>query len=58
MDEQVVAIITLEALARSRTRLSEVLSAVNASASHGVLLYILRKMAANLCEDEGMLVLV
>ncbi|RKP05319.1 hypothetical protein THASP1DRAFT_19951 [Thamnocephalis sphaerospora] len=51
--EQVAAISTLEALGRSRARLNEVLAAVNASASHGVLLYVLRKMAHNLCEEQG-----
>ncbi|RKP24153.1 hypothetical protein SYNPS1DRAFT_23756, partial [Syncephalis pseudoplumigaleata] len=52
MELQSMAILTLEAIGRSRTRINDVLSAMNASASHGVLLYLLRKVASNMCEEE------
>ncbi|KAI8051112.1 hypothetical protein BDF22DRAFT_89497 [Syncephalis plumigaleata] len=52
MELQSMAILTLEAIGRSSARINDVLSAMNASASHGVLLYLLRKVASNMCEDE------
>jgi hypothetical protein len=48
-----MAILTLEAISRSSARINDVLNAMNASASHGVLLYLLRKVANNMCEEEG-----
>ena len=48
-----MVLLPLEAIARSRTRINDVLTAMNASASHGILLYLLRKVASNMCEAEG-----
>jgi E3 ubiquitin-protein ligase HUWE1 len=43
----------LDAIARHRSKLSEVLTAANASANHGTLLYILRKVTVAMDSDDG-----
>ena len=38
----------LDGISRYRSKLTEVLTAINASANHGVLLYVLRRVIAGL----------
>jgi E3 ubiquitin-protein ligase HUWE1 len=45
----------LDAIGRHRSKLSEVLTAVNASANHGTLLYILRKVTVAMDSEDGKL---
>ncbi|GBC34534.2 DUF913-domain-containing protein [Rhizophagus irregularis DAOM 181602=DAOM 197198] len=45
---QTVAFYALDGISRYRSKLGEVLSAVNASANHGILLYVLRRVIADL----------
>ena len=45
---QAAALYTLESIAHYRGRLSDVLNAVNAAANHGILMFILRQVAAHL----------
>ncbi|KAI8602492.1 hypothetical protein EDD21DRAFT_320345 [Dissophora ornata] len=47
-DLQTVTLFALDGIAHLRTKQPDVLSAINASASHGVLLYALRKIVAGL----------
>ncbi|KAI8600747.1 hypothetical protein EDD21DRAFT_306070, partial [Dissophora ornata] len=47
-DLQTVALFALDGLAHLRGKQADVLTAINASASHGVLLYMLRKIVAGL----------
>ncbi|KAI1319340.1 hypothetical protein EDD11_004206 [Mortierella claussenii] len=49
---QTVALFALDGLTHLRSKQSEVLAAVNASASHGVLLYALRKVVAGLDSEN------
>ncbi|KAI7822225.1 hypothetical protein BC939DRAFT_194256 [Gamsiella multidivaricata] len=49
---QTVALFALDGLARLRNKQTDVLTAVNASASHGVLLYMLRRVIAGLDSDS------
>jgi len=51
-DIQAAAIFALDALSRYRSRIAEVISAVNASANHGVLMSLFRNMTAKLAEDS------
>ncbi|KAK5816821.1 hypothetical protein F5H01DRAFT_405347 [Linnemannia elongata] len=51
-DLQTAALFALDGLAHLRSKQADVLTAVNASASHGVLLYMLRKTVAGLDSDE------
>ncbi|KAF9206640.1 hypothetical protein BGZ49_002096 [Haplosporangium sp. Z 27] len=50
---QTVALFALDGLAHLRNRHPDVLTALNASASHGVLLYALRKIATGLETENG-----
>ncbi|TPX49618.1 hypothetical protein SeLEV6574_g01357 [Synchytrium endobioticum] len=50
-DLHVAALLALESLARYRTKQNEILTAMNASANHGVLMYLVRKMTSKLSED-------
>lgn len=50
---QIVALFVLDGLAHLRNKQGDVLTAVNASASHGVLLYLLRKIVNGLDTDTG-----
>ncbi|CAI2172902.1 16430_t:CDS:10, partial [Funneliformis geosporum] len=45
---QTVAFYALDGISRYRSKLSEVLSAINAAANHGILLYVLRRVIADL----------
>ncbi|RIA89170.1 hypothetical protein C1645_825193 [Glomus cerebriforme] len=45
---QTVAFYALDGISRYRSKLGEVLSAINASANHGILLYVLRRVIADL----------
>jgi E3 ubiquitin-protein ligase HUWE1 len=49
---QTAAISALDAMARYRHRLAEVISAINASANHGVLMSLFRSMVVKLAEDQ------
>ncbi|CAG8444226.1 3604_t:CDS:10 [Ambispora leptoticha] len=49
---QTVAFYALDGISRYRSKLGEVLNAINASANHGVLLYLLRRVIADL-ESEN-----
>lgn len=49
---QAAAIFALDALTRYRSRIAEVISSVNASANHGVLMNLFRGMASKLTEDS------
>ena len=46
-----MALYALEGISRYRPRLGEVLSAINAQVNHGILLYVLRRVIADL-ENE------
>ena len=46
-DFQLCAIYTMESLCHFRSKLSDVLLAVNASVNHGILLNLIRKMIGN-----------
>ncbi|TPX56315.1 hypothetical protein SpCBS45565_g08434 [Spizellomyces sp. 'palustris'] len=48
---QTCSIYALDSMAHHRARLGEVLTAINASANHGVLMYILRKVVSSLDVD-------
>jgi len=48
-----VALFALDGLAHLRGKQPDVLTAINASASHGVLLYALRKIVSGLDTDNG-----
>ncbi|KAI6781818.1 uncharacterized protein J7T54_004984 [Emericellopsis cladophorae] len=50
---QTISMVLLEVLAYFSTKTQDVLSAVNANVNHGVLLYVIRKAAAGLREDDG-----
>jgi E3 ubiquitin-protein ligase HUWE1 len=50
---QAAALYALDAIARHRSKLSEVLTAVNASANHGTLLFILRKVTVAMDSEDG-----
>ncbi|KAK3827071.1 MAG: hypothetical protein J3R72DRAFT_374295 [Linnemannia gamsii] len=50
---QTVALFALDGLAHLRNRQPDVLTAINASASHGVLLYALRKITAGLDSEDA-----
>jgi E3 ubiquitin-protein ligase HUWE1 len=50
---QTVALFALDGLAHLRSKQGDVLTAVNASASHGVLLYLLRKIINGMDSDNG-----
>ncbi|KAG0374236.1 hypothetical protein BGX24_010655 [Mortierella sp. AD032] len=50
---QTVALFALDGLAHLRNRQPDVLTAINASASHGVLLYALRKIIAGLDSEDA-----
>ncbi|KAF9909831.1 hypothetical protein EC991_008002 [Linnemannia zychae] len=50
---QTVALFALDGLAHLRNRQPDVLTAINASASHGVLLYSLRKIVAGLDSEDA-----
>ncbi|KAF9362900.1 hypothetical protein BGX34_005286 [Mortierella sp. NVP85] len=50
---QIVALFVLDGLAHLRNKQGDVLTAVNASASHGVLLYLLRKIVNGLDTDTA-----
>ncbi|KAG0297593.1 hypothetical protein BGZ96_005696 [Linnemannia gamsii] len=50
---QTVALFALDGLAHLRNRQSDVLTAINASASHGVLLYALRKVITGLDSENA-----
>lgn len=52
-DIQAAAIFALDALSRYRSRIAEVISAVNASANHGVLMSLFRNMTVKLAEDSA-----
>ncbi|KAG9291851.1 hypothetical protein G9A89_012136 [Geosiphon pyriformis] len=49
---QTVAFYALDGISRYRSKLGEVLTAINASANHGVLLYVMRRVVADL-ENEN-----
>ncbi|CAG8500448.1 3553_t:CDS:10 [Paraglomus brasilianum] len=51
LEIQTVALYALEGISRYRPRLGEVLSAINAQVNHGILLYVLRRVIADL-ENE------
>lgn len=48
-----MALFALDGLAHLRGKQPDVLTAINASASHGVLLYALRKIVSGLDADNG-----
>jgi E3 ubiquitin-protein ligase HUWE1 len=48
-----VALFALDGLAHLRNKQADVLTAVNASASHGILLYMIRKTVSGLDSDAG-----
>lgn len=48
-----MALFALDGLAHLRSKQPDVLTTVNASASHGVLLYALRKIITGLDSDDG-----
>jgi hypothetical protein len=48
-----VALFALDGLAHLRSRQPDVLTTINASASHGVLLYALRKIVTGLDAENG-----
>ncbi len=50
----IAALTALDAIGRYRSRIAEVLGAVNAGVSHGPLLSLLRKVVSQLESDEGM----
>lgn len=50
---QAAALYALDAIARHRSKLSEVLTAVNASANHGTLLFILRKVTVAMDSEDA-----
>ncbi|KAJ2962784.1 hypothetical protein NQZ79_g2089 [Umbelopsis isabellina] len=50
---QTAALYALDAIARHRNKLSEVLTAVNASANHGTLLFILRKVTVAMESEDS-----
>ncbi|KAH8549675.1 hypothetical protein BGW37DRAFT_459292 [Umbelopsis sp. PMI_123] len=50
---QAAALYALDAIGRHRSKLSEVLTAVNASANHGTLLYILRKVTVAMDSEDA-----
>ncbi|KAF8948924.1 hypothetical protein BGZ47_001133 [Haplosporangium gracile] len=52
-DLQTAALFALDGLAHLRNKQADVLTAVNASASHGILLYMLRKTVSGLDSDEA-----
>jgi len=49
---QSIALRLLEGLSHFQTRFNDVISALNANVSHGILLYIIRKTVAGIKEDE------
>ncbi|TPX10604.1 uncharacterized protein E0L32_008490 [Thyridium curvatum] len=49
---QSIALRLLEAICMMQSKLSDVLSALNANVNHGVLLYVIRKAVAEMKEDE------
>lgn len=49
---QTAALYALDALAKFKTKLSEVASALNAGVSHGILMYVVRKTVTDLEGDE------
>ncbi|KAF0392672.1 E3 ubiquitin-protein ligase HUWE1 [Gigaspora margarita] len=51
-DIQTVALYALDGISRYRSKLGEVLTAINASANHGILLYVLRRVIADLERDN------
>ncbi|KAJ3032901.1 hypothetical protein HDV00_006990 [Rhizophlyctis rosea] len=51
-DLQIAALHALDSISSYRTKLSEVLTAINASANHGILMYILRKTVTEMDKDE------
>lgn len=50
---QTAALYALDAIARHRNKLNEVLTAVNASANHGTLLFILRKVTVAMESEDS-----
>ncbi|OZJ01676.1 hypothetical protein BZG36_05393, partial [Bifiguratus adelaidae] len=52
LDVQTAALYALDGLARHRSKTSEILTSLNASANHGTLLYLLRKVATSIQEDN------
>ncbi|KAF9951518.1 hypothetical protein BGZ72_006995 [Mortierella alpina] len=52
-DLQTVALFALDGLAHLRNKQADVLTAVNASASHGVLMYMLRKVISGLDTEDA-----
>nr|CAG8455076.1 13988_t:CDS:10 [Entrophospora candida] len=51
-DVQTVAFYALDGISHYRSKLQEVLTAINASANHGILLYVLRKIIADLDSEH------
>ncbi|CAG8766933.1 5759_t:CDS:2, partial [Acaulospora morrowiae] len=51
-DIQTVSFFALDGISRYRSKLGEVLTAINASANHGILLYVLRRVIADLDRDR------
>ena len=49
---QAAAFYALDALAKFKTKLSEVASSLNASVSHGILMYVLRRTVSDLEGDN------
>ncbi|CAG8537775.1 15360_t:CDS:10, partial [Funneliformis caledonium] len=49
---QTVAFYALDGISRYRSKLGEVLSAINAAANHGILLYVLRRVIADLDSEN------
>lgn len=52
---QTAAVATLDAMARYRTKVQDVLAAVNAGVNHGTLMALLRKTVAEVATDESTL---
>lgn len=53
-DIEIAALMTLEALTKCKSRVHEIVQALNIGVSHGVLYYVLRKVVATLAEyNEG-----
>ena len=51
-DIQTAAVSALDAMSRYRHRVAEVISAINASANHGVLMSLFRSMVVKLADDK------
>ncbi|KAK9767472.1 E3 ubiquitin-protein ligase tom1, partial [Basidiobolus ranarum] len=51
-DIQTVALYAIDGIGRYRSKLTDILTAINASANHGILMYLLRKVSVSVAAGE------